>query len=437
MNDGRFVAHSFHMPPPPDYTQQTVKLRLFIGVAAVILLLAVVERAFDPRTRNWFRNLNDSSTSEKLDNRVDTPRHRTAFDPPGTIVALADAKSVAEVSKPGDPIDPVNRAWQQGWKDVVFRLPTTDQSLLFELLHLALHRRSLPPEKTTPAQALTERINQLWKDYQATAFNSLADLKGDDQAQWIDVLRQVNDRYENEARPALQSAIAGASLAENHSAALAALQKTLVALAQDEIEDDTVVFRPAEREIWFHHLARVQDSAEPQLPKPTAHRVAYLQLHKQPANYRGKWVTVTGTARLAYRVPAPPNYLGIQDYVVYWLHPAGGPDSPILVYALAAPKNFPLSESGARAERQKIREDIQITGIFFKRAAYAAQGGIYTAPLLIAHTPEWRPAPIAIAKQSMPFTALQFAAVALATLLIAISITVVLWSRTARRPRPT
>jgi hypothetical protein len=415
---------------PPDYTQQSVKFRLFIAVAAVILVLAIVERAFDPQARNWFRALDQPNSNESLDNRVLNPGHRTALDPPGTIVATADSKSVAEATKPGVTIDPVQRAWQQGWKDVVSRFPAADQSLLFELLHRTLHLESLASAKTASAEALIGRINQLWADYQKTAFDSLADLKSDDQAQWIDVLRQVNDRFESEVRPALQSAAAG-SLAENQTAALLALQETLVALAQAQIEDDSVVFRPAEREIWFHELARVQDSEKQPSPKPPAPRVAYLQLHKQPANYRGRWVTIAGTARLAYRVPAPPNYLGIRDFVVYWLHPAGGPDSPILIYALAAPPNFPLALSGA--EPKKIREDIQVTGVFFKRAAYAAQGGTYTAPLLIAHTPRWHPAPAAVTEPSIPFTAFQFAALAFAALLVAICITAVLWSRTAGR----
>jgi len=421
------------MAPPPDYTQQAVKLRLFLAVAAVILFLAIIERTFDPNMRNWFSALHQPPANEKLDNRIHNPGLRTALDPPGTMIAPADSKSVAGASKPDVPIDPVHRAWQQGWKDVVSRLPSADQSLLFELLHRALHRESLAAEKTAPAEALIQRINQLWADYQTTAFDSLADLKADDQPQWIDVLRQVNDRFESEARQALQIATAGGALAENQTAVLLALQGTLVALAQDQIEDDTVVFRPAEREIWFHQLARVQDSAKPQSPKPTAPRVAYLQLHKQPANYRGHWVTVAGTARLAYRAPAPANYLGIQEYVAYWLHPAGGPDSPILIYALAAPPNFPLPDTSSPAKSQKIREDIQVTGIFFKRAAYAAQGGTYTAPLLIAHTPNWRPAPTDAADRPMPFTSFQLAAVAIATLLIAIGITTVLWSRTGRR----
>ena len=74
-------------------------------------------------------------------------------------------------------------------------------------------------------------------------------------------------------------------------------------------------------------------------------RVAYLQLYKQSADYRGKMVTVKGTVRLAYRVAAPANYLGVKEYCVYWLYPAGGPDSPLIVYALHAHQVSPRCPS--------------------------------------------------------------------------------------------
>ena len=49
----------------------------------------------------------------------------------------------------------------------------------------------------------------LWEDYQAAAFQAVAELKGDDQTQRVDVLRQVNSRYSDDLRPALQAVIDG------------------------------------------------------------------------------------------------------------------------------------------------------------------------------------------------------------------------------------
>jgi len=151
---------------------------------------------------------------------------------------------------------------------------------------------------------MLHQTQQLWEDYQAVAFQSVAELKGDDQAQWIDVLRQVNGRFASDVLPALQEIVAGRNPSEADLVALQGLETTLVALAQAQIQDDTLIFRPAEREIWFHELARVHDLDQAQLEKASLGRVAYLQLHKQPADYRGRLVTVKGTVRLAYRTAA-------------------------------------------------------------------------------------------------------------------------------------
>jgi hypothetical protein len=311
---------------------------------------------------------------------------------------------------------------------VLARLPADDHSLLFEILHAAATHQVVSSDKTEAAAALIDQAQKLWDDYQAVAFQSVAELTGDAQTQWVDVLRQVNARFASHVRPALQAIVDGRTPTEAEEIALRGLDATLVAQAKSQIQDDTIVFRPAEREIWFHELARVQDADPATLRKASLGRVTYLQLFKQPADYRADVVTVRGTIRLARRVPALPNYLGVKEYCVYWLHPAGGPDSPILIYALAAPAGFPKFD----ADRM-LREDVEITGVFFKRCAYAGQGGTFTAPLLIANTPTWRPTPAVPAHT--PLGPTELAILAIAALLLTICIAAVLWKRSGPRYR--
>jgi hypothetical protein len=426
----------FTRRPPPDYTQRSVKLRLFIYVAAIILVLAAIERARDPLTWQWLWRLDRSQNEEPLNTRLADQGLRTAHDPTGTFVATSDPKSDSVVSSAAAQLDPVHRAWSQGWQDVLSRLPADEQSLLFETLHVATAHQALSPDKNDTASDLLRRIQRLWNDYQAAAFQSVAELKGDDQTQWVDVLRQVNERFSGDVYPALQSIVDGRPLTEAEELSLRALQTTLVALAQAQVRDDTVAFRPAEREIWFHALARVQNADKGQLRQASGGRVSYLQLHKQPADYRGKFVTVAGTVRLAYRASAPPNYLGVKEYHVYWLHPAGGPDAPIVVYALAAPPGFPrIAERDANQPPRDLHEDVEVTGLFFKRCAYFAKGSTYTAPLVIANVPDWRRPQVA-PSTSQPFHhPVELAAAALGALLLAICVTAVLWKRSSRSYR--
>src|SRR6478609_322399 len=182
---------AFTRRPPPDFTSRRVKLRLFVVVAVIMLALAVIERARDPQMRRWFSGL--GAPVERFDNRLASNGLRTAADPAGTFIAASDSKSDATAGVGGAPgLDAVERAWKQGWNDVVSRLPAEEQSLLFEMLHAAVSQRPLSPENARAAGELIEDAERLWNDYQAAAFQSVGDLKGDDRPRWIDVLRQVN-----------------------------------------------------------------------------------------------------------------------------------------------------------------------------------------------------------------------------------------------------
>jgi hypothetical protein len=157
------------------------------------------------------------------------------------------------------------------------------------------------------------------------------------------------------------------------------------------VQDDTV-FRPAEREVWFHLLAQLQEMPNSQLGPSAPEDVLFLQLFKQSGDYRGKLVRIRGVVKQGYRIDAPENYLGIKEYNVLTIHPAGGPDSPILVYTLELPKGFPaIKHRDKDGGPTKLHEDVVITGYYFKRLAFPAVGGTYTAPLLVARNADWTP----------------------------------------------
>src|SRR6476646_7488112 len=60
------------VPPPIDYRSRNAKLRLFVAVAAVILVLALAERARDPASWNWLFGLKDKAgeVEKPINNRV-------------------------------------------------------------------------------------------------------------------------------------------------------------------------------------------------------------------------------------------------------------------------------------------------------------------------------------------------------------------------------
>jgi hypothetical protein len=393
-----------------------------------MLGLGMIDAARDAKTWKWLATL-DRPPEAPFRNQLPDPAWRTAGDPAGTFVAVADSTQSSGSAFDGYGSEPVKRAWAKGWEHVYGRLTSDEKNLLVEMLNTRFDR-PMPWEKTEEEEELVAKIETLWSEYQSAATASLSNVPDDEKSRWQSVIKESNGVFEWEALQGLRIISGDGSLPQSGDVDISRVTRTVVALARAEIRDDTPVFRPVEQPIWFHEWARVRDLGA---TAGGATPVVYLQLHKQPEEYRGKLVTVKGTVRSAYRTAAPKNYLGIDQYIVYGIQPEGGPNSPILVYALQAPPGFPaVPERGAAGRAGPLREDVEVSGVFFKRAAYAAEGGLFTAPLLIADVPQWKPQPVVDLTRA-PITPRQLAAMAVAALLVAICLTVVMWKRTGRR----
>ncbi len=150
----------------------------------------------------------------------------------------------------------------------------------------------------------------------------------------------------------------------------------------DAIKDNTVL-RSEESDAWFG-LFRILAETDAELIESSSEgQVGFLQLYRQTKEYRGKLVTVEGTVRGVREIPAVDNQLGIERYWQCWLQPVGA-DSPIVIYTLQLPANFPV--------KPDVREHAAFTGYCYKRWAYVAGDGTRVAPLLLAKTAKWFPA---------------------------------------------
>ena len=158
-----------------------------------------------------------------------------------------------------------------------------------------------------------------------------------------------------------------------------------------KVQDDTY-FRREDSEIWYRLLARLRDTPPAELARESAGTVTFAQLFRQSSAYRGRVIDLAGTARRVVEKPAPANDQGIERYYQIWLMPEDNPASPIVIYCLALPPKFPIGAD--------IDEPVRLTGIFFKRWVYQASDTIRLAPLVLAGTLDWRPNPLASARQT-------------------------------------
>lgn len=158
----------------------------------------------------------------------------------------------------------------------------------------------------------------------------------------------------------------------------------LPGLREDLLRDlrDDDFFRPREHEAFFHLLKLLQESDDAALAAASSGKVAFAQLYRQPDSYRGEVVTVRGVVRRCNLLPAPPNDFGIAEYYEVWLQPDDNPTYPMKFYALTKPREFPTGDD--------VAENVDITGIFYRRLAYKAQDEPRTTPLVLARGIDWR-----------------------------------------------
>ena len=192
------------------------------------------------------------------------------------------------------------------------------------------------------------------------------------------------------------------------------------------VRDDTV-FPAIESDGWFHLFALLERTPNEELLKATEGPVTYLQLDQQPNEYRGHLVTVQGIARAAKLVVAPENAFAVKQYYQLWLQPDRGTGELLVLYCLELPQGFPIGP--------EIEAECTATGFFFKRWAYQSQGGITTAPLVIAKTLAWQPPPPAEPAAEQPLSEQLLTAIAAALALAVVVLVFVVrrnWHGTRR-----
>jgi len=364
--------------PPPNYASRRVQVRLLVAVGSLMCVLVLMVEARKPENWEWmWLGVRNEEVGGSENGEVNTrlpPKPRNEL-PPGYVFvepveAWEDQPTAASAGDPGAP-----EAAPSGLQEERLSVPASD------------------------------------------------DAKGDDSKGTADPDAE-NREADSASRPAAESP---------RSQALLARDNVLDRAQLDSIRDDAV-WRPDERDAWFKLVGILQQADSASQQKQAAERVGFVQLFDQPDVYRGRLVTVRGTVRQAYRVQAPRNEWGVEGYYVFWLRPAGGPNSPIVVYALELPRGFPeLPDKDLDGKTLPLEEDVEFHGFFFKRWAYRARGGLHTAPMLLAKVADWTPS--ATSQQTTRQASFGIVAAALAGTSVLAVLVAVLVYRTSRPGR--
>ena len=141
-----------------------------------------------------------------------------------------------------------------------------------------------------------------------------------------------------------------------------------------------------ERPCSLHLLDILKQTDREVLRKASLGPVTYAQLFNQPANYRGRLVTLSGVVRRVERIEIPRNQYGIEAYYQVWLFPDDNPSAPMVVYCLDLPQGFPTGTD--------LTAQSGLTAFFFKLWAYSTPEADRVAPMLLAKTLRWWKQPV-------------------------------------------
>ena len=158
------------------------------------------------------------------------------------------------------------------------------------------------------------------------------------------------------------------------------------------IRDDSP-FRPEETDAQLDFLELLGKTDPAELRAASTGRVTFIQLFRQPDEYRGELVTIRGTAVKVHWAAVTANDQGIGGYFQVWIRPADNRHYPIVAHLLKLPGRFPTGKD--------ISAEVEITGFFFKRWAYQAQDTLRSAPVVLARSVEWKEPPAAVLEEEI------------------------------------
>jgi len=420
----------------PDYSCGHGRYRLFSLLAIIMLALSILGKLMSPTS--WVgsekprsKNAVPLTAAEVTDEDVDTrlvsaadPRNQDGHEP---IVTTQPGQDLPELDGQDEQAVALQRATAERWSRLRNGLSAQEKLLLQKVLMASRGGPVISEEDRQAWPSVLHQLDSLWNSSSVEARAALDELPDQERTAWSSALEQLDAAWMR-LKPVLTAVGQGSPISDRDRGELSDVQRVLDALAWSAVRDNTVM-RAAEGDAWFRCFETLQTSEVQVLQSAAVGRVGFLQLFKQPSEYRGRLVTIRGVARLGYHVEAPSNIHGIPGYYVYWVKPAGGPHRPFVVYALEIPPGFPtLKDKDRDRQTTELEEDVEFTGYFFKNWAYQAQDQTRVAPLILAKAPAWQPV-------ERPSAQLPSAAKAIPVVLAAAAVAVALAVFVYRRSR--
>lgn len=377
--------------PPPNYFSRKVQYKLFALVALLMTVVVMMERVSDPDLFRFF----DEHTPVAVNSS-------TTASPGNSANSLFDP----QLAKFGNTLPPnasqASRDLQSThhslWTAILKKLTLEEEQTLVDTLHRARNGKRGNDQQQTNWWDLYQKIDLLYQKYEQQLMLSIHStstaLTTQQKTRAQAVLSQLRTRWTQPLRKAFLDILetTPAKAPEANQNEYQFVQHILDQIGISRIDDHTV-FRNSDNLAWFRMLETLRTAAADRLQASVVVTPNILELSKQQDTFRGKLISMRGEVRKAYRVQAPTNQLDIQQYYVLVIRPSGGGITPLIVYCLQPPTDFPaLPDKDIDRRTADMNDVVQITGYFFKSWAHIGTSGqMHSSPLVLANSFQWLP----------------------------------------------
>ncbi len=371
---------------PPNYLSRAVQMRMLMLVGCLMMVIIAMIEARKPKYYRWLFPENVSEDAGDIDTRLLIPPVELQPDDED-----ATPKDAADETEDNVQIDVVHREQIATWTALLTKVKSEGRLLLYQVLLAGRERKKLTDEQKQDWGVILKQFDEGWEAYDAKASNAVLQMPDEnpDKRVWLNVLLRLRSRW-SQMKEVFDLIVQGRYLLPKDQEVLNDLEELFDEIALNGVKDKTFSNRPSESDAWFRMLDRVRTSSRKQLEEQSLGHVGFLELFRQPQTYRGKVVTIHGTARMAYHVRATKNIYGIAGYYIFIVKPNGGVNSPLTVYALETPPGFPeVKDRDLDRTTTTLFEEVEFTGYFFKNRAYRAKGGSFISPTLVARVAKW------------------------------------------------
>jgi|GEM_PF-1833266 hypothetical protein len=183
----------------------------------------------------------------------------------------------------------------------------------------------------------------------------------------------------------------------------------------DQVRDNDLGIRKQEADAYYWLLDHVRRVPPAKLEQAGLREIQYINLMTDPDRFRGEPITIEGDLWRLDEYDAGRNRYGVNRMYVGWVFTSDSGNHPYRVVCTSLGRGI---QPGVN-----IRKPIRLTGYFFKREAYLANGGSQIAPTLIARRIGMNPMPNGIPMMAgiLPYMLVTIMAVGLALLVTVIA----------------